>query len=148
LPALRLADRSAEDVRAYLGSVLGRWQLKDWQVGQLVDAVRILYEDFVKVPWASDFPWTAWKVPHLNFPDVLQRYGTEASPRHAVIPQMPAADRPQGLKAIDEHREIFDRLRSEIRIRHYSLRSDVSTTMIYTHVMNRPGLVVKSPADF
>lgn len=26
--------------------------------------------------------------------------------------------------------------------------SDVSTTMIYTHVLNRPGLAVKSPADF
>jgi site-specific recombinase XerD len=25
--------------------------------------------------------------------------------------------------------------------------SDVSTTMIYTHVMNRPGLAVRSPAD-
>ncbi|MBF0409829.1 MAG: integron integrase [Candidatus Riflebacteria bacterium] len=26
--------------------------------------------------------------------------------------------------------------------------SDVSTTMIYTHVLNRPGVTVKSPADF
>jgi len=26
--------------------------------------------------------------------------------------------------------------------------SDVSTTMIYTHVLNRPGIAVKSPADF
>ena len=25
--------------------------------------------------------------------------------------------------------------------------SDVSTTMIYTHVLNRPGMAVKSPAD-
>jgi site-specific recombinase XerD len=25
--------------------------------------------------------------------------------------------------------------------------SDVSTTMIYTHVLNRPGVVAKSPAD-
>lgn len=25
--------------------------------------------------------------------------------------------------------------------------SDVSTTMIYTHVLNRPGIAVKSPAD-
>jgi len=25
--------------------------------------------------------------------------------------------------------------------------ADVSTTMIYTHVLNRPGLAVKSPAD-
>ena len=26
--------------------------------------------------------------------------------------------------------------------------ADVSTTMIYTHVLNKPGLTVKSPADF
>jgi site-specific recombinase XerD len=26
--------------------------------------------------------------------------------------------------------------------------SDVSTTMIYTHVMNSPGISVKSPIDF
>lgn len=26
--------------------------------------------------------------------------------------------------------------------------SDVSTTMIYTHVLNRPGIPVISPADF
>jgi len=26
-------------------------------------------------------------------------------------------------------------------------RKDVKTTMIYTHVMNRPGLVVQSPLD-
>jgi site-specific recombinase XerD len=26
--------------------------------------------------------------------------------------------------------------------------SDVSTTMIYTHVLNRPGITVESPADF
>jgi site-specific recombinase XerD len=25
--------------------------------------------------------------------------------------------------------------------------SDVSTTMIYTHVLNRPGIAVKSPLD-
>jgi site-specific recombinase XerD len=25
--------------------------------------------------------------------------------------------------------------------------SDVQTTMIYTHVLNRPGLVVRSPED-
>ena len=26
--------------------------------------------------------------------------------------------------------------------------ADVSITMIYTHVLNKPGLTVKSPADF
>jgi hypothetical protein len=30
---------------------------------------------------------------------------------------------------------------------HYA-QADVYTTMIYTHVLNRPGLAVRSPADF
>ncbi len=33
-------------------------------------------------------------------------------------------------------------------VQELSGHADVATTMIYTHVMNRPGLSVKSPADF
>jgi len=124
VPAVRLANRTPEDVRAYFGRVLSGGRLKDWQIGQVVDGVRILYEDLVQVAWAADFPWKAWKEPHLSFPEVLARYAQGASARYAEIPRGPAADSPQGLQAVDAHREVFERLRQELRTRHYALKTE------------------------
>lgn len=125
-PAVRLAERSAEDVSAYFGRVLGAGRLDDWQVGQVVDAVRFLYEDLISVPWAATFPWEAWKQPHLNFPRIVERYGRGQASRHAQVCRRPAADTPRGLRVVDEHRELFERLRAELRTRHYSLHTERS----------------------
>ena len=51
--------------------------------------------------------------------------------------------------------KLLDRFRESLRSRHYSRRtvpellahSDVKTTMIYTHVLNRGGKGVRSPMD-
>jgi hypothetical protein len=52
----------------------------------------------------------------------------------------PGVPRPTGMRLLDQ-------VRAAIRVRHYSRRKDVSTTMIYTHVLNRSGRGVRSPLD-
>ena len=43
--------------------------------------------------------------------------------------------------------KLLDRRRRIIRVKHYSLRTDVRTTMIYMHVVQRGALGARSPLD-
>ena len=43
--------------------------------------------------------------------------------------------------------KLLDRMRRIIRVKHFSLRTDVRPTMIYTHVVQRGALGARSPLD-
>ncbi|MBI5015255.1 MAG: integron integrase [Deltaproteobacteria bacterium] len=124
LPAVRLADRTPQDVHAYFARLLSRWDLKDWQIAQVIDAVQILYADFVKVSWAAEFPWTAWREPHLHFADRLASHRAAPSPSPVEVSARPAPDAVRGADADSAHADLLDRFRREMRTRHKALATE------------------------
>lgn len=124
---VRLRDKTAEDLRAYLAQTATRWNLKEWQYIQLVEALRVLFSKIVKPDWADGSLWGKWKEPHLNFPDKLEHYGglperTEWQPPASDADRF--KDSPKGLKAFDLFKNDFEKLRIAILVRHYSIRTE------------------------
>jgi len=161
----RIANRFPEDVEAYFSRYLRKPALEAWQVARWVDVVRLLYT-MLNVPWASgvqcpsaeaEWPWQ-WVFPsHRLSTDpksgiVRRRHIHEAGALKAV---RRAAKRAGIAKRVSRHplrhssATCLLEAGSDIRRVQEPLgHADVSTTMIYTHVLNRPGLAVQSPADF
>ena len=152
----RIANRSPEDIRAYFSRYLTKPALEAWQVAQWVDAVRLLYA-MLNTPRASCFEWERWKEPHLVSTDprseIVRRHHIHEAGVQKAVRQ--AAKRAGITKPVSPHtlRHSFAthmlEAGSDIRtVQELLGHADVSTTMIYTHVLNRPGLAVRSPADF
>jgi len=159
IPEKRLKARSGKDIEAFLAALGQREGIAQWQVRQAEHALRILYELFLP-GYSPEKPApaeTANKHPAQRAKDRAAVF------RDRVIP--------------GEVERLFspvvEAVRTAVRTRHYSYRTEMSyldwvrrfiafhryavqellghanvaTTMIYTHVLNRPGLSVKSPAD-
>jgi integron integrase len=120
-----LKSRKPEQVKAFLDSLASRSAVRPWQLTQASEALRILFQNVLKTPWAKKWP---------TLSDAFQQEG-------------PASFRDQAnWREVDElHKSVFDRLHSEMRTRHYSLRTERS----YEHWIRRyiafHGL--KSPKD-
>ena len=120
----RLKDKTTEDLNAYLSHVVNRTNLEDWQYLQILEALRLLFQKMLGLPWALEFPWEAWKEPHLNFPDLLERYSVRKRFKKTPPPSIRFKDSLEGFKAADHLREELEKLRSAIRVRHYSIRTE------------------------
>ena len=119
----RLQDKTAEDLNAYLSKIVTRTNLEDWQYLQILEALRLLFQKMLKLPWAHHFPWEAWKEPHLNFPDTVERYNVRKRCNHTSS-SSEFKDSLEGHKAADHFREELEKLRGAIRVRHYSIRTE------------------------
>ncbi|MFO7871696.1 MAG: integron integrase [Kiritimatiellia bacterium] len=121
---VKLRNQTEEDVASYLVNLCKNVRLKDWQYVQNVEAIRILFRKIVQANWADAFPWSKWKEPHLNFPERI----TEPFQNDETWQAKPAGeefrDKLKGKAWRGLYRDKFDKLREEIRTKHYSIRTE------------------------
>ena len=120
----RLDAHTPEDVDAYLRKLGESTSLLDWQFRQSVHALQILFCMVVKVSWCGVVDWEYWKGVAQQLGNRHPTVGRDYQP---VPAQVHVAD-VQGGGGLEEvratHKKVLDRLAREIRLRHYSIRTE------------------------
>jgi site-specific recombinase XerC len=127
LPEKPLTDRSRKDIEAFLADLGKRRGIVDWQVRQAEHALKILHEIFL-----------------------VQKAVKEAAAEAAINKKVSCHTLRHFLRQAQDRLFATHLLEARYDIRTVQEllgHANVVTTMIYTHVLNRPGLSVKSPAD-
>lgn len=123
--ALKLKEIEENDVALHFAEVFTKHHLSEWKYIEMVNSIRILFQQVVKAKWAAAFPWSKWKEPHIHFVDKIS----------ALLPE---SDRTWHVDKVREHfrdeltdsrvRELFapefKKLREAIRTKQYSIRTE------------------------
>lgn len=113
---LPLKARKAEHVRAFLSNLKHQANVKEWQVEQAREALLILYVDFLKLPWAKK---RSGHVGNINGAQGSHESGQWKPPQRYSF-----RDSSTSKEADARHGDVIKRLRTEIRTRHYSIRTE------------------------
>ena len=112
-------------VTAYLRKRGNDGELKEWQFRQLVDALRIYFEQVAKPDWDESVDWCYFKDGYQSLP--------ESHPTVArQVTAISSSDGDDG-SLVTAHVEAIDKLIAEIRLRHFSIR----TEQTYVHWVKR-----------
>ena len=108
-----LQSCSQEDVEAFLCELSGKKNIYEWQIKQAVKALMFLYRDFLNIDPGIDFDRIIRSKSGLKEKEV---------PRQIIF-----RDSVQYKKEIEKrYKDLFTQFRSELRVRHYSLRTERS----------------------
>lgn len=119
---ISLKTHTPNDLEFYLASLI-RKNVDELCYPRIVDALRILFLKIVKVPWAAGFPWKEWKEPHINFPDKLEIQADDR-PWRPVKGKEFFRDSLDGTGWKKIYETYFEKLRTELRKKHYSIRTE------------------------
>ena len=119
---VRLKHHSPRMIEDYLARIGGEKRLVSWQYQQLITALKILFLDTLNLSWASTFPWPD----HYDTAEGLpEHHPTIARDAPVPVTQGPPSNVDTlnaQIQALYPH--LFERLITEIRIRHYSIRTE------------------------
>jgi len=118
----KLKTHTKVDMEQYLEELGRNKNIKDWQFSQNVDALRILFSDLLISNWANDFPWSFWADSAQQLPN---HHATIARDyRNNQIDRLSSIEPSVRKKIENTYTGLFEKLVAEIRIRHYSIRTE------------------------
>ena len=103
---------TASDVKQFLQYLHGKANIAPWQIDQVKKALRMMLRDFMRLPWTLQKKDDEMKIPFAK--TLLTNKPPLTQSEH-----FPSA------KEVDiEYRHLFEKLKNEIRFRHYSIRTE------------------------
>jgi len=125
----RLSEHTAFQIETYIKDKGRNSQLEDWQFKQMIVALKILFVEVVKTPWARDLAWDDWVVAASS---LSSSHPTLARDCQTIEPdQSQALDYGSGDGDSELYQKVFglfpqhiNALITQIRVRHYSIRTE------------------------
>jgi site-specific recombinase XerD len=106
--ATPLEKRTLEDINLFLIQLQSKPHISPWQVQQASDALKFFYADHLRQPWADSWP-------EISPPVTKSSHSNE-----------PFKDASLSIDIPSSVTEILNQLRTEIRVLHYSIRTEQS----------------------
>jgi integron integrase len=134
-PGRRLADHTAEDVNGYLQALGRKGRREDWQLAQVVDAIQNFDAiqnllDTAGAPAAGEVDWPFWRDSARSLAPSHPTIARESGPADEEVSGKLLKDKRNAASPLDRvgeaHGAVLERLRAEIRRRHYSVRTEQS----------------------
>lgn len=135
-----LQNRNAKEVRTYLDNLAQNDAIKTWQVEQARDALWILYRIFLNLDWARKIPRRSGAGQRQAAAGLEAKVG-----RPGKVLERAFRDRTDGGEAEARFEVDFKRLRTELRLRHYSIRTEETYANWARRFLSFHGL--KAPRD-
>jgi integron integrase len=117
-----LRSRTSDQIKTFLESLAVQPKIQGWQTAQALDALKILYQDVLNCEWTLTWPPSDTSIGDES--GEAQKTGGPVSSSQSGRPSFRDEAPPKEIDIL--HREILQRLRTEMRVRHYAIRTERS----------------------